>query len=69
MAEVINTKQEGKKLIITVDLSGKGEVSSSGKSLVIASTRGNMKLADGLFMGLNIYRKLDTPVAPKVAAV
>lgn len=46
------------KLIATVDLSQKGTPSASGKSIVIGSTRGNVKLAEhGVSLGLNVYRK------------
>jgi len=44
-------------LTITVDLSKKGEASKSGKSIVIASTTGNIPVGDGTHMiGLNIYK-------------
>jgi hypothetical protein len=61
----IDLKRVGNKLTITVDLSAKGEQSKSGKSIVIASTKGNVKLpADAadkgqeIYVGLNIYKKL-----------
>lgn len=46
-------------LIIKVDLSQKGEVSSSGKSIVIGSTEGNVSCPgdETLKIGLNVYRK------------
>ena len=47
---------EGDKLIITVDLSRQGTPSKSGKSLVIATTRGNVKIGD-VSVGLNVYRR------------
>jgi len=47
---------EGKVLTIVVDLGRKGEVSASGKSVVIASTKGNVEVVDGVFVGLNVYR-------------
>lgn len=50
----------GKKLVIEVDLSAEGEPSKSGKSTVIASTRGNrtVKTDSGeVVVGLNVYRK------------
>lgn len=48
-----------KKLTIVVDLSKKGTPSSSGKSLVIASTNGNQPIEGegGFVIGLNIYTK------------
>ncbi|MDA8090423.1 MAG: hypothetical protein M0Z61_09425 [Nitrospiraceae bacterium] len=55
----IEAKIEGKKLIITCDLE-EPTPSASGKTLVVASTRGNMKTTvtvDGkaLIIGLNAY--------------
>jgi len=55
----IETKIEGNKLIITCDLE-KPTPSASGKTLVVVSTRGNVKtscMVDGkpLTIGLNAY--------------
>jgi len=55
----IETRIEGNKLIITCDL-GKPTPSASGKTLVVASTRGNIKtscMVEGkpLTIGLNAY--------------
>lgn len=55
----IEAKIEGNKLIITCDLEERIP-SASGKTLVVASTRGNMKTSltvDGkpLTIGLNAY--------------
>ncbi len=55
----IEAKIEGNKLIITCDLD-EPTPSASGKTLVVASTRGNMKTSvsiDGkpLIIGLNAY--------------
>jgi hypothetical protein len=46
-------------MTITVDLSVKGEVSSSGKSLVLGSTEGNVSCPDNpdIKVGLNVYIK------------
>lgn len=48
----------GDKLTITVDLSAPTKPSASGKTQVIASTHGNVKI-DGRdeYLGLNLYRK------------
>ena len=58
-------------LTIAVDLGVTGEVSSSGKSLVIGSTEGNT-LLDGtdITVGLNVYTKNPNPPAalPKAPA-
>ena len=49
--------KQGKRLIIEVDLSAEGEPSKSGKSVVIASTKGNKAIiAAGVVLGLNVYR-------------
>jgi hypothetical protein len=50
---------ENNVLIIKVDLSKPGTVSSSGKSLVIGSTEGNVSVTDreDVKIGLNVYTK------------
>lgn len=59
MARNVEMKVEGTKLVITVDLAQPGEVSSSGKSLVIGSTEGNISVPDKaeVKVGLNVYTK------------
>lgn len=49
---------DGKDLVIRVDLSQNGEISKSGKSIVIASTEGNKSVPgkEEVKIGLNIYR-------------
>ncbi len=56
----VTTKVTGNKLTITVDLKAKATPSVSGKTMVIASTRGNQAIPFGdevLHLGLNLYRK------------
>ena len=54
----INDGKKGKRLVIEVDLSAAGEPSKSGKSVVIASTKGNKAILEaGVVLGLNVYRK------------
>jgi len=49
--------KKGKRLIIEVDLSVKGEPSRTGKSVVIASTKGNKAVTEaGVMLGVNVYR-------------
>lgn len=50
---------EGDILIIKVDLSQRFGKSSSGKSIIIASTEGNQAIPgkDDIKIGLNIYTK------------
>jgi hypothetical protein len=49
---------EGHKLIITVDLDQEFGLSSSGKSITIASTEGNVSVPehDHIKIGLNVYK-------------
>jgi hypothetical protein len=48
----------GNKLLIEVDLAESGDISKSGKSIVIASTEGNKSVlgADDVKVGLNVYK-------------
>jgi len=53
----------GDILTITVDLGVKGDMSKSGKSIVLASTEGNQKITpeptdkgSTIFAGINIYK-------------
>lgn len=55
----IDWKVEGEKLVITVDMSKRLGISKSGKSEMVASTEGNKHLKDGIFMGINIYKKIE----------
>lgn len=54
----IELKIEGNKLIIEVDLEKEYGPSSSGKSLTIASTEGNIAVPgrEEVKMGINIYK-------------
>ena len=54
----INMTVKGKKLTIEVDLSKEFGVSSSGKSIIIASTEGNQPIGGmpEVKIGLNIYK-------------
>lgn len=58
--ENVKMTKTGNKLTIEVDLSKKGTPSSTGKSLVIATTKGNQKIdgTEDIHIGLNIYKKL-----------
>lgn len=55
----VNMSVSGNTLTITVDLSVKGEVSSSGKSNVLGSTEGNVSVPgrEEVKIGLNVYTK------------
>ncbi len=49
---------EGDKLVITVDLNQEFGLSSSGKSITIASTEGNISVPgrEDVKVGLNVYK-------------
>jgi len=55
----VEMKVEGNILTITVDLSKEFGLSSSGKSMIIASTEGNQSVEgkEEVKIGLNIYKK------------
>jgi hypothetical protein len=52
-------KLDGNILTITVDVSKEFGTSSSGKSIIIGSTEGNVSIPDkeDIKIGLNVYRK------------
>lgn len=47
---------KGDKLVVTVDLKADQGTSRSGKNLVIATSRGNIDVGDGVKLGLNVYK-------------
>lgn len=55
----VEMRVEQGKLIMTVDLAKELGPSSSGKSVIIATTEGNVDApsAPGVKIGLNVYRK------------
>ena len=55
----VRLEVKGNVLTITVDLGADNGLSSSGKSVLIASTEGNVDVPDtvgGVKLGLNVYR-------------
>jgi hypothetical protein len=58
MAKNIETRVQGDKLVITVDLSKNYGLSSSGKSLIIATSEGNVPVPgrEDIKIGVNVYR-------------
>jgi hypothetical protein len=53
---LVQTK--GRTLLIMVDMEADGTVSKSGKSMVVATTNGNVDIpGSDLKLGLNIYRR------------
>lgn len=57
-AQNANIEVKGDKLTITVDLSKELRPSKSGKSTLIATTAGNIRLENGMTLGLNVTRPL-----------
>jgi hypothetical protein len=59
----VSMQVNGNKLIIEVDLTKEFGPSSSGKTIIIASTEGNVSIPvstpefDGVKVGLNVYKK------------
>ncbi len=53
-------KLDGNILTITVDISKEFSKSTSGKSIIIGSTEGNVSIPENedIKIGLNIYRKV-----------
>jgi hypothetical protein len=56
--ENVNVTVQGTKLQIIVDLSKAGKPSSTGKSLILATTGGNVLVEPkkGIKLGLNVYQ-------------
>ena len=63
----VQYKIDGDKLIVEMDLTANKEESKSGKSLIIASTRGNKRIDKDkdIFLGLNLYEKIQKPKETK----
>jgi len=55
--ENVKISTDGKKLTIEMDLTIPGHASTTGKSVVVASTHGNREIEQGLFLGINLFRK------------
>ena len=58
MQQNVEFEVQGDRLVITVDLSQELGVSSSGKSVIIATTGGNVAVLgwEDVKVGLNVYR-------------
>jgi hypothetical protein len=55
----IEAKIDGDKLVLEIDLSADTNPSVSGKTLIIASSQGNKRVNDDVFVGLNVYKYAD----------
>ena len=55
----VEMKVTGHKLVITVDLSARHGRSASGKTIIVATTEGNVSVPahEDIKIGLNIYTK------------
>lgn len=51
----IKVEVKGTTATITIDLSKRLGPSSTGKTMIVATTKGNVEIAPGIKMGLNIY--------------
>lgn len=49
-------KIEGDKLLIEIDLTQDFGPSKSGRTIIIASTQGNVDVRDGIKIGVNCYK-------------
>jgi hypothetical protein len=58
IGENIEYSIEGDKLTMVVDLSADGKPSNSGKTIILASSKGNANVGD-VKVGLNVYRYAD----------
>ena len=56
MTPNIKTSLNGNKLVIEIDVSQSFGNSSTGKSVIVASSQGNVQIEPGLFLGINLYR-------------
>jgi len=56
LGQNIEYAMEGNTLVMRVDLSTEIGPSASGKTVLIASTQGNKEIANGIRVGINIYR-------------
>lgn len=59
MIQGITFRREGNKLIAEIDLDGNLGRSTSGKTVIVATTGGNVDVpeADGMKIGINVYKK------------
>lgn len=57
----VNTKVEGNKLVVTIDLAAQTAPSKSGKTQVVATTGGNLPVSGPngqvFYLGVNCYKK------------
>jgi hypothetical protein len=56
MSANVETKKEGNKLTVTIDLSKNQGRSKTGKSLMIATTSGFLALGEGFSISINCIK-------------
>lgn len=56
MPKNVQYKVSGTSLVITVDLTQDCGPSASGKTIIVATTGGNIDLPGGAKLGLNVYK-------------
>ena len=54
----IEIETKGSTLLLTIDLSKSYGPSKTGKSITIATTSGNKEIVPGIYMGVNVYKKV-----------
>ena len=52
----VKTEVKGNILTIKIKLDAKTKPSASGKTLIIASTKGNKDIGNGISLGVNCYK-------------
>ena len=57
MSKNVSIAVKGTIATITIDLSKTFGPSSSGKTIIVASTEGNQAIGEGVILGLNAYKK------------
>ncbi len=58
MIENAQVEVKGTKLVITIDTSKVLRPSKSGKNTLIATSNGNVRLENGVTLGLNVFKPL-----------
>lgn len=53
----VRVSQDGNDIVIRIDASKDHGPSASGKTRIVASSKGNVTLANGVTLGINAYRK------------
>ena len=53
----IHVRIDGDEITMRFSAAGAGTPSRSGKTMIVASTSGNVTLPNGITVGLNAYRK------------